>query len=116
MEKTTQTEYGYDIIWANNKNYGSKIMIFNNETKTNFVFHQKTSKSWFINAGKFKIRWIDTKNGKIFEQIYEEGHVFDIESLKPYSVQCISKNGSISEVNNGIDVEDVYNVLSKDFF
>jgi len=116
MDNTAKTEYGYEIIWANKPEYGAKIMIFNNDAKTDFVFHQNTLKSWFINSGQFKIRWIDTDTGKILEQIFEEGHVFEIVPLKPYSVQCVTTNGSISEVNNGIEHTDLYKSLSKDFF
>jgi hypothetical protein len=115
MNKSTNTEWGLEIVWADKKEYGSKILLFNKDIKTDFVFHQHTIKSWFINTGKFQIRWIDTSNGKIFEKVFEEGNVFEIEKLKPYSVQCISKNGSITEVNNGIDLKDTYKVLAKEF-
>lgn len=116
MENATKTDYGYELIWANEENYGAKILIFNTNAKTDFIFHQNTTKSWFINSGEFKIKWIDTETGKIFEQKFEEGHVFHIETLKPYSVECISSNGSITEANNGIKDNDVYVSLSKDFF
>lgn len=116
MENATKTEYGYELIWANKETYGAKIMIFNNNTKTDFIFHQNTLKSWFINSGEFKIKWIDTETGKIFEQKFQEGHVFDIENLKPYSVECISGNGSITEANNGVKSDDVFISLSKEFF
>ena len=116
MDNNFKTDYGFDIVWAKKENYGSKIMVFSNHNKTDFVFHKNTEKTWFINSGKFKIKWIDTTNGKIFEQIFEEGNVFEIEKLKPYSVQCISTNGSITEANNGIDNTDVYVSLSREFF
>ena len=56
MDNDLKTDYGFDIVWAKKEDYGSKIMVFSNNNKTDFVFHKNTEKTWFINSGKFKIK------------------------------------------------------------
>jgi hypothetical protein len=52
--------WGYEIVWANNDKYCGKILVFEKAgAKTSLVLHKEKSKSWFVNAGKFKLTFID---------------------------------------------------------
>ena len=58
LQKTGKIDkgWGYEIVWANNDKYCGKLLIFENiGAKTSLVFHKEKRKSWFVNAGKFKI-------------------------------------------------------------
>jgi hypothetical protein len=67
MDNIKETTYGYEICWATTENYSGKILIFNRPIKTDLAFHKERQKSWFINSGDFRIRWIDTADGKLYD-------------------------------------------------
>ena len=108
-----KTEYGYDITWIETEFYTSKIKVFEKaNSKTPIGFHKNTTKSWFINAGTFNIRWIDTKTGELFERELSEGIVFHVPALMPCGLESLSENSSLSETSNINDPEDFYKLSS----
>ena len=109
-----KTEFGYEIAWAKNESYGGKIIVFDKPGKTNFVFSQNTERSWFVNSGKFVFRWIDTQTGHVYQQEAEDGFVFSAKTLVPCAIECLTPNGSLSEVNNGGKDNDIFVVLTKE--
>lgn len=111
-----KTEWGYEIIWAKNNNYGGKILVFEKSDKTDFVFCKSTERSWFVNTGKFVFRWIDTQNGNIYQQEATDGFVFCAKPLVPFAIECVSNGGSLSEVNNGEQDNDTFIVFKKDAY
>lgn len=111
------TSYGSEITWANKENYHGKLHLFQKKgSKTPFVMHQHTAKTWFVNSGKFRVRYIDTKSGEIFEADLPEGHVWTVEKMTPTSITCITDNGSITEVGNGIAEDDNLIVIGEKRF
>ena len=108
-----KTEYGYKLIWAEQKTHGGIIHVFENPAKTDFVFHSNKEKSYFINSGKFIFRWIETSDGQIYQQEGTEGFVFTVNNMVPSSLECISKTGSLTEVNNG-SLDDKFVVIKKE--
>lgn len=105
-----QTDFGYELIWAKNEHYLGKILVFNQEgKKTSMHFHQNAHKSWFVNHGKFKVRWITTADAKVYEATIEEGATFDIDPVTPIQLMCLSENGSINEVSN-LKENDTYHI------
>lgn len=109
-------EWGYELIWFQNENYGSKIIVFEKPGKTDFVLHSKTEKSWFINKGCFNFRYIDPNTGEMFVKELTEGNVITASTMAPYSLECSSSNGSLTEVNNGLKENDNYIILKKGNF
>jgi len=110
-ENDYKKDWGLEISWCNEKDYGGKVLIFDKPgAKTDFYFHKEISKSWFVNSGKFMIRWIDTKDGKVYQAELSEGSVHKVDTLLPVSLECIS-SGTISEVSNGSDKDDIYIVI-----
>ena len=104
-----QTEYGYDIVWADNDYYCSKILVFENEGKqTTLHFHKDKHKSWFVNAGKFEVKWVDTKEGKAYSKELPEGSVFNIPPLLPVTLKSLAPNSAMAETSNNNNEEDYY--------
>ena len=108
-------DWGYEIIWAKHNSHGSKIMVFDKKGgKTPFYFNKTIEKTWFVNNGIFNVKWVDTKDGKMYQQELKEGSVFFVETLKPCSIECKSSNGSITEANSGHVENDIHITLNKE--
>ena len=104
-----QTEWGYEIVWADNEYYCSKILVFEKaEMKTNLHFHKDKHKSWFVNAGKFEVTWVDPKDGKPYAQELPEGSVFDVPPLFPVTLKSLAPNSAMAETSNNNNAEDYY--------
>ena len=104
-------DWGYEITWAQTEDYTGKVIVFEKPAKSDIVFHSNTNKSYFVNQGKFSIKWIDTKDGKVYENNLGEGGTTTIKKLVPHSIECVSATGSLSEVNNGELKDDTHTVL-----
>jgi len=105
-----QHDWGYEIAWVTKDTYYSKIIAFNKPARTSMSFHKLRNKSWFINDGQFKIRWIDTKTGQAYESELKEGLTFDVPALMPISIECISPTGSFTEVGDVSKTDDAYHL------
>ena len=103
--------WGYEMIWATNEKYCGKIMVFNREmAQTSMHFHREKDETWFVNSGKFKVKWIDTKDSKFYEQELVEGSTWHNPPLQPHQLICLSKEGSVTEVSTPDSVEDNYRI------
>ena len=103
------TDYGYEITWADNEYYCSKILVFEKaEAKTQLHFHKDKHKSWFVNAGKFEVQWVDPKDGKAYAQELPEGSVFEVPPLLPVTLKSLSPNSAMAETSNTNNAEDYY--------
>ena len=107
--------WGYEIVWANNDKYCGKLLIFERAgAKTSLVFHKEKAKSWFVNAGKFKIKFIDVSTGEIKEAVLEEGQTADFGQLGPHQIESLMPNSIIFEVGTGDYVEDRFRLAPGD--
>ena len=98
--------WGYEIVWANNSKYCGKILIFEQiGAKTSLVLHKEKTKSWFVNAGKFKLTYIDPTTGIMHQSILEEGKTCDLGELSPHQLEALEPNSMIFEVGT-TDLED----------
>ena len=109
-----KTEYGYEVIWAESADYQAKFVVFEKSGKTPIYMHKNKNKSWFINNGNFRIRWIDTKDGKLYQQDSSEGATFNVPATMPVSLECLGSNGSITEVGNNNDADDYFVIIPSD--
>jgi len=111
-EEQYKKDWGMEITWSDEETYCGKILIFNQPgSKTPFHFHKETTKSWFVNNGKFMVRWIDTNDGKVYQQELVEGSVYKAEPLSPVSLECLIPNSSVTQVSNANDSNDFYTVI-----
>jgi len=100
-ESVTTTDFGYQLMWADTDDYNCKILIFNQPGDiTPMHFHRDTNKSWFVNAGRFRIRWIDTTDGNLYEKDVVEGNVFHVPTLMPVSIESLSASATLAQVSN----------------
>jgi mannose-6-phosphate isomerase-like protein (cupin superfamily) len=109
MDNIKEKEWGYELVWADNEYYCSKILVFEKEgMKTQLHFHKDKHKTWFVNAGKFEVQWVDPKDGKAYSKELPEGSVFDIPPLFPVTLKSLLPNSAMAETsNNNID-DDYY--------
>ena len=111
MEKNNviKTDYGYDVVWADNEYYCSKILVFEKtDQQISLHFHKDKHKSWFVNAGKFEVQWVDPKDGKAYSKDLPEGSVFEVPALLPVKLKSLSPNSAIAETSNNNNLEDYY--------
>ena len=106
--------WGHELIFASELDYCGKFLNFNEGAKFSMHFHREKDETWFVNAGQFKVRWIDTTNAKLYVKELKEGETWRNLPLMPHQLQCITDNGSITEVSTADDPEDNYRIIKGD--
>ena len=107
--------WGYEIVWANNDKYCGKLLVFERAgAKTSLVFHKEKAKSWFVNAGKFKVNFIDVATGETKQAVLQEGQTADFAALGPHQIESLEPNSIIFEVGTGDYVEDRFRLAPGD--
>ena len=107
--------WGYEIVWANNDKYCGKLLIFEHAgAKTSLVFHKEKAKSWFVNAGKFKVSFIDVATGETKQAVLQEGQTADFGQLGPHQIEALEPNSMIFEVGTADYVEDRFRLAPGD--
>ncbi len=107
--------WGYEIVWSNNEKYCGKLLVFERAgAKTSLVFHKEKFKSWWVNAGKFRVRFIDVNTGEVREAVLEEGQTADFGPLGPHQVEALVDNSIIFEVGTTDYVEDRFRLAPGD--
>ena len=107
--------WGFEIVFANNDKYCGKLLVFERAgAKTSLVFHRDKAKSWFINAGKFKITLIDVVSGEMKQIEVSEGQTADFGTLSPHQVEALVDGSMIFEVGTGDYVEDRFRLAPGD--
>jgi hypothetical protein len=107
--------WGFELVWANNDKYCGKLLIFERAgAKTSLVFHKDKRKSWFVNAGKFKVTFIDVTTGETKEAVLDEGKTADFGELGPHRIEALVDNSIIFEVGTADYVEDRFRLAPGD--
>jgi len=115
LEGFVKKGWGYELIWATNDKYCGKIMVFERPgAKFSMHFHREKDESWFVNNGKFMVKWIDTKDATMYEKELKEGDVWHNPPLQPHQLVCLEAGSSITEVSTPDSVEDNYRVSPGD--
>jgi uncharacterized RmlC-like cupin family protein len=107
--------WGYELIWATNDQYCGKIMVFDRVgAKFSMHFHKEKDESWFVNAGSFKLRYIDTSTALVMERVLNSGDTWRNPPLMPHQLEALDANSSITEVSTPDSVEDNYRIIPGD--
>jgi len=107
--------WGYEIIWATNEKYAGKILVFEKAgAKMSLHFHKDKEKSWFVNTGKFKLIYCNTKNASYLEKILNEGDTWHNPPLHPHQLVSLVENSMIFEVSTKDNEEDNYRIAPGD--
>jgi mannose-6-phosphate isomerase-like protein (cupin superfamily) len=115
LEGMVKKGWGYELIWATNDKYCGKIMVFEKAgNKFSLHFHKEKDETWFVNNGKFLLRYIDTKTATLYTKELSEGEVWRNPPLMPHQLEALEDNSSITEVSTPDSVEDNYRVAPGD--
>ena len=107
--------WGFEIVFANNDKYCGKLLVFEKAgAKTSLVFHKEKAKSWFINAGRFKVTFIDVTTGEIKQSELGEGQTADFGPLGPHQIEALVDNSMIFEVGTADYIEDRFRLSPGD--
>jgi len=107
--------WGFEIVFANNEKYCGKLLVFEHAgAKTSLVFHKDKSKSWFVNAGKFRVTFIDVSTGEIKQAELGEGQTADFGQLGPHQIESLVDNSIIFEVGTADYIEDRFRLKPGD--
>ena len=107
--------WGYEIIWATTEKYCGKLLVFEKAgAKFSMHFHREKDETWFVNTGRFLVRWIDTETEKFNERELKEGDTWHNPPLQPHQLIAIVGNSSITEVSTPDSVEDNYRIAPGD--
>jgi mannose-6-phosphate isomerase-like protein (cupin superfamily) len=107
--------WGYEVIWATNDQYCGKIMVFTDAgSRCSMHFHKDKDETWFVNAGTFIVRWIDTKTSTLHEKVLSEGDVWHNPPLQPHQLEALVPDSMIFEVSTADSVEDNYRISPGD--
>jgi mannose-6-phosphate isomerase-like protein (cupin superfamily) len=107
--------WGFEVVFANNDKYCGKLLVFAHVgAKTSLVFHKEKTKSWFVNAGKFKVTFIDVATGEIKQSELTEGQTADFGILGPHQLEALVANSMIFEVGTSDYLEDRFRLAPGD--
>jgi mannose-6-phosphate isomerase-like protein (cupin superfamily) len=99
--------WGYEIVWANNDRYSGKLLVFEHVgAKTSLVLHKERRKTWFVNAGKFRVSFIDVQTGEMKTAELSEGQTVELAELGPHQLEALMPASIIFEVGTPDYIED----------
>jgi mannose-6-phosphate isomerase-like protein (cupin superfamily) len=105
--------WGSEFIWATNDKYCGKFMNFETGRRFSMHFHRDKEETWYVQSGKFIVRWINTATAELHEKEIGDGAVWHNPPCQPHQLICIEA-GTIIEVSTPDSVEDNYRVLPGD--
>lgn len=107
--------WGFELVWANNEKYSGKLLVFDRAgAKTSLLFHKDRYKSWFINAGQFRVTFIDVATGETKQVLLGEGQTVDFGAFGPHQIEAVMADSIIFEVGTGDYVEDRFRLAPGD--
>ena len=107
--------WGFELIWATNDKYCGKIMLFEKVgSKFSLHFHKEKDETWFVNNGRFLLKWIDTSNAQLNELELKEGDTWHNPPLQPHQLIALEAGSSVTEVSTADSVEDNYRIVRGD--
>jgi mannose-6-phosphate isomerase-like protein (cupin superfamily) len=112
-KKIIEKEWGNEEIIVNSKDYCMKFLNFKKDKKFSMHFHAHKKETWYIDTGKFSLKYIDTKNASIHEHILEKNDIIHINILTIHQILCLEE-GRIIEVSTEDNIDDNYRVFPGD--
>ena len=107
--------WGYELIWATNDKYCGKMLIFEKAgNKFSMHFHKEKDESWYVDDGKFLLKWIDTETAVMHKQELIKGNVWRNKPLVPHQLEALEDKSSIIEVSTPDSEGDNYRVAPGD--
>jgi quercetin dioxygenase-like cupin family protein len=105
--------WGHELIWATNDRYCGKMMHFNAGARFSMHFHREKEETWYIQSGRFVVKWINTANAEQLKQELTAGETWHNPPCMPHQLICLEE-GIVVEVSTPDSVEDNYRVFPGD--
>lgn len=105
--------WGSEFIWATNDHYCGKFLNFETGRKFSMHFHKHKDETWYVQSGRFIVRWIDTQTAEMHEKEIRDGATWHNPPCQPHQLECIEA-GTIIEVSTADSVEDNYRISPGD--
>ena len=112
-DRVIPKKWGKEIIIHNDSDYCGKLLVFNEGAKFSMHYHIKKKETWYVQEGKFLIKYINTKNATTNEKELSVGMVVEIERGQPHQLIALT-GGIIFEVSTEHFDEDSYRVWKGD--
>jgi len=106
--------WGSETIWCTNDKYCGKMLNFNTGSAFSMHFHKEKDETWFVNSGRFEVKWIDTKDAILYSKELKVGDTWHNPPLQPHQLIALEAGSSVSEVSTPDSVEDNYRIIPGD--
>lgn len=107
--------WGHELWLVNNTFYCGKLLVFDIVgAKCSMHFHKNKTESWFVYAGEFEVKYIDTADASIHTLRLKEGEALHIPSLAPHQIISKSVGATLFETSTRHEDSDSYRVLPGD--
>ena len=115
LQGKVEKGWGYELIFATNDQYCGKILYFTKKgAKFSMHFHKEKDETWFINNGKFLLRYVDTEKAVMYTKELGPGDVWHNPPLMPHQLEALEDNSSLTEVSTADSVGDNYRIIPGD--
>jgi mannose-6-phosphate isomerase-like protein (cupin superfamily) len=115
LEGKIEKGWGHEIIWMSNDLYCGKLLVFTRaNSKFSMHLHRHKDESWYVQQGKFLLRYIDTETAIINEKELTVGDVWRNPPMMPHQLQALESNSVIVEISTPDSVEDNYRIFPGD--
>lgn len=108
-----EKKWGGEVIIHNGDDYCGKLLLFKKGAKFSMHFHIQKKETWYIKEGKFKLKYIDTKNAVEYEVGLETGTIVEIDRGDPHQLFALT-DGIIFEVSTPHFDDDSYRIKKGD--
>ena len=108
-----EKKWGYELIWVTNDKYCGKILHFNTGSKFSMHFHSVKEETWYVQSGKFIVKWINSTTAKTYEQELNPGDTWHNVPLLPHQLICLEE-GDVFEVSTPDSIKDNYRIMPGD--
>jgi mannose-6-phosphate isomerase-like protein (cupin superfamily) len=106
-------KWGKEIIIHNGEDYCGKLLVFKEGAKFSMHYHILKKETWYVQEGKFLLKYIDTSNATRHEKEISTGAIVEINRGDPHQLIALTK-GIIFEVSTQHFDNDSYRIEGGD--
>jgi len=111
--KIVDKPWGYEKIWAEEKEYRAKILYIKGGHSLSLQYHNKKDESIYVLSGivKFEYKHV-VGSAPLKVAILEPGDVRNIMSHIVHRISAVDYDAQVMEVSNGVSDDDILFVLT----
>ena len=111
--RITLKKWGKEICVHNDNEYCGKLLVFNEGGKFSMHFHISKKETWYVQEGKFLLKYINLENATRLEKELTKGMVVVVNRGAPHQLIALTE-GVIFEVSTQHFDEDSYRIEKGD--